>query len=374
MSVARFLKQKLPWYFLATLILASGFIGFNVMGALKTPIEPSPPEVVIPQVSVIEAKRDLDTVAVKAKGFVQPFRSIQLAAQASGRILEVHPALESLGTFQTGETLVRLDDRQAQAQLASARANLELVTTQLKRAQQLRDSGTVTQDQIDQLSSQSAQLKAALQSAQISLDNSVIQAPFAGQVSQSLASLGSVINPGQAIAEIYTHDVLEVTVSLTEAEAALIPDLFAATPQIQARVISQFGQQSAQWSAQVHRVNTSLDAQTRTLQVTVRIDDPAPKSFPLLPNAYVDVELMVSGGGLAVVPTSALRANNQLWLVDQGTLKTQPIELRYIDQHQAYIRDLAILGTAPVVFGPIPNAREGMNVRTELSATAQASR
>ena len=374
MTVISFLKQKLPWYLLAGLILASGLVGFNVMGALKTPIQPKPPEPVITQVNVTQASRNLDTLAVKSQGFVRPFRSIQLAAQASGRILELHPALESLGTFKQGDTLVRLDDRSAVAQFNSARANLNLVTTQLERAQTLLRSGTVTQDQVDQLTSQRQQLSAVLESAQIARDNSRIQAPFDGQVRSQLASLGSVINPGQGIAEIYTHDLIEVTVSLTEAEAALIPYLFAEQPNITATVISRFGQMQDQWQAQIHRVNTSLNPQTRTLQVTVRVQDPAQKSFPLLPNAYVDVELSIPGAGLASIPTAALRENNRIWLVEDNQLRSHPVELRYIDQGMAYVRDTPLLEQFPVVISPIPGAFAGMEVVTTDLTAAQASR
>ena len=139
MTLAYFVKSKLPWYVLSLLIVTSGFLGFRVMGAMKTPIEATPPQIIVPKVKTVNAQTGIRVIPVRAEGFVRPFRSISLAAQTGGRITALHPALESLGSFeQKSEVLVQLDDRAAKTQVRSIQANLDLVERQLKRAQDLK--------------------------------------------------------------------------------------------------------------------------------------------------------------------------------------------------------------------------------------------
>ena len=138
MTLAYFVKSKLPWYVLSLLIVASGFFGFRVMGAMKTPIEATPPQILVPKVKTVNAQTGIRVIPVRAEGFVRPFRSISLAAQTGGRITALHPALESLGSFEQDEVLVQLDDRAAKTQVRSIQANLDLVERQLQRAQDLK--------------------------------------------------------------------------------------------------------------------------------------------------------------------------------------------------------------------------------------------
>ena len=107
----------------------------------------------------------------------------------------------------------------------------------------------VSQDQLEQLDSQQTQLIAQLDSAQVQLENTRVKAPFAGRVRQQVAQLGSVVGTGQSIAEIYTDQILEVTVSLTESEASLIPGLFQGAT-INAEIQAQFGELSDTWLGQ----------------------------------------------------------------------------------------------------------------------------
>ena len=164
---------------------------------MKTPVEATPPQILVPKVQTVNAQTDIRVIPVRAEGFVRPFRSISLAAQTGGRITALHPSMESLGSFEQGEVLVQLDDRAAKTQVRSIQANLDLVQRQLQRAQDLKKSNVVSQDQLEQLESQQTQLIAQLDSAQVQ-QRTPFKAPFAGRVRQQVAQLGSVVGTGQA--------------------------------------------------------------------------------------------------------------------------------------------------------------------------------
>lgn len=371
MTLTYFIKSKLPWYVLSLLIVASGFVGFRVMGAMKTPVEATPPQILVPKVQTVNAQTDIRVIPVRAEGFVRPFRSISLAAQTGGRITALHPSMESLGSFEQGEVLVQLDDRAAKTQVRSIQANLDLVQRQLQRAQDLKKSNVVSQDQLEQLESQQTQLIAQLDSAQVQLENTRVKAPFAGRVRQQVAQLGSVVGTGQSIAEIYTDQTLEVTVSLTESEAALIPGLFQGA-NINAEIQAQFGELSDTWLGKIQRVTPGLNAQTRTIQVTIRIQDSAPKAFPLLPNAFVNVRVLAPATDLVAIPASALQADAQVWLADGDTLRIQSVEPRYIDRDRIYLAESDALIRLPVIISTLSNARTGMQIEAIGQQNASA--
>lgn len=362
MSAATLVKQKLPWYLLAVAIVALGMAGFRVMGAMKTPVEASPAKRSIPTAQVIDAVALNQPLAIRSQGFVKPFREIELASQVAGQIQWMHPAIESQGRFKQGDVLVRLDDRAAQANLASTQAALDLVSMQTRRAQQLQKDGTLSQDQVDQLTSQQIQLQSALKSAQIALENTRITAPFDGRVAQALARLGSIVNPAQPMARIYTDQQLEVTVSLLPSEAALIPSLFAEPADISAQITSQFGSANHSWQGQVSRARPALDPATRTLDVTIAIQQQANPPFELLTQSLVQVAILAPGLDLMEIPASALRKGEQVWLVKQDELQPLAIDVVYSDQDRLFVRAHDALSQYPVLISALEGARAGLQV------------
>jgi RND family efflux transporter MFP subunit len=151
----------------------------------------------------------------------------------------LHASITDLGAFLEGEVLVRLEDSaeravlsQTQANIDGTRARLDLNRILLVRTEALRERGAVSQAALDQVSSTQEQLSASLKSliaaqksAELNLERKIIKAPFDGAVLSKLVEIGTVINVGQAIAEIYTQDRMEIDVSVREADAALIPGI-----------------------------------------------------------------------------------------------------------------------------------------------------
>lgn len=301
------------WLVIAVALVGGGVIGYQMLAAGKPEVEvvATPrPEVLV---NATPAVVFTGSLPVRGEGFITPFRQVVLASETSGRVTEMHPALEARGRFKAGEVLVRLDDQaqraaleQTSANIASTEARLELNATQLDRAERLRARGVIAQDQLDTLNSQKSELKATLtslqaarRSAEVALSRSEIRAPFDGAVLTKTAELGSVVSPGSAIATLYTIDQLEVSVPIGQADAALIPGLFSGEAAT-ASVTADFAGQTYTWNAEVARVDNALDARTRTLMVTLRLKDrvapegaagPASGIPPALINGFAQVTI-----------------------------------------------------------------------------------
>ena len=394
----RSLVRDAFWVFVAVAILGGGVAGFQLLQALRDPVQAAPLERVVPSVDVLRLAPHDGPVPIRGEGFVRPFRQIDLAAEVSGRIIELHPAIEARGRFSQGDVLFRLDGREAYAELAraegnldSTRARLDLNQTQLARTETLLARGVVTEERLDQLLAEKAELEATLASlraarevVQIRLANTAILAPFDGAVLSQVADLGDVVSPGQALATIFTDGQLEVVVPVTEAEAALIPGLFdgGSAP---AEVTARFADTEVAWDAVVSRVEPALDMQTRTMTVTVSLVDVdggrmletesslASGTPPALINAFVDVT--VDGArrpGLYAVPSASVREGNALWLSDGGILRIVPVTVVHIDGEVTYVTLGRDLGAALLVTSTLDAPVEGSPIRVADTAAGAA--
>ncbi len=391
----RRLAGDAAWLLVAVAIVAGGVGGFQLLQALRDPVQAAPLDRVVPWVDAVQLVPHDGPVPIRGEGFVRPFRQIDLAAEISGRIVELHPAIESRGHFSRGDVLVRLDGREAFAELARAEGNmdttqakLDLNATQLARTETLLARGVVTEERLDQLVAEQAELQATLASlraarevAQIRLANTAILAPFDGAVLTQVADLGDVVSPGQALATIFTDTRLEVAVPVTEAEAALIPGLFddGAAP---AEVRARFADTEISWEAFVSRVEPALDMQTRTMTVTVSLADVdggrmigpstalASGTPPALVNAFVDVSIEGDRQpGLYAVPSASIREGDALWLAEEGVLRIVPGTVVHVDGDVSYVRLTGDPADARLVTSTLDAPVEGSPVRVADAAT-----
>ncbi len=185
-----------------------------------------------------------------ASGYVTARRQATVSAKITGKVIEV--LIEEGMRVREGAVLARLDDTEAQAQLALARAQLTAARSQLAevRAQvkqaerdyarqaELADKQLVSQQSLDAALAQRDTLRARFASteeqinvaqesltvAQVQLDNTVIRAPFDGVVVAKSAQPGEMISPISAgggftrtgIGTIVDMDSLEIQVDVNE--------------------------------------------------------------------------------------------------------------------------------------------------------------
>ena len=385
--------RELFWIAVAVAVVFGGITGFRYLGENREVIEPTVVERPTTLVETAEFFLINSPLPIRGEGFMQPHRSANLASQVGGQVIELHPAITERGAFKQGEVLVRLDDSaeratltQTQANIDGTRARLDLNQILLERTEKLRSSGSASQASLDQVRSTQQELSASLNSliaaqnvAEVSLGRKIVAAPFDGAVLSKNLDIGSVVNGGQAIAEIFTEDRMEIDVPVREADAALIPGLFeGASPS--ATVSVRFAGQSFEWDAEVTRVAPTLDQRTRTLTVTVELIDIsgaratgssilASGAPPALINSFANV--VIEGpqpSATYAVPSTALRGGSELWLLtpsegDGGTLKIVPATLVHVDNETSYVTSASIPEGARLITTGLSTPQEGMKLR-----------
>src|SRR6266849_8681015 len=161
---------------------------------------------------------------LNASGYITPRRRATIAAKITGRVTGVF--FDEGTRVKEGQLLSTLDDSDykraldsakadrdaAQAAIADLEVQLRNAEIQLRRAQQLRESGIQTQEALDnaRTTADSLQAKIALTKQQVAaaesriavaqqaVDNCVIRAPFPGIVVSKDAQVGEMVSPNSA--------------------------------------------------------------------------------------------------------------------------------------------------------------------------------
>ncbi len=127
-----------------------------------------------------------------------------------------------------GELLAKLDctinlslQREAEASITSARAQLTLAQRQIRRTKTLREDRNISEETLNQretdLKTTRAEvnrMEAALKKAQYDATQCRVVAPFAGVILERLAAEGEWITPGQPLVKLMDTERLEVSVQI----------------------------------------------------------------------------------------------------------------------------------------------------------------
>lgn len=389
------------WRFVALGVLAAGIAGFVALQILKPRPAVSPPVRQLPLVRVTPVEFRKGALPVTGHGLVKPRAEIGLAAEISGKVSYVSPALVTGGAFSAGDVLIRIDPEPFRAALAQARADresalatLKLAEQQLARNQQLVAKGFLSRQTLDERIAGRDQAKAALARAEasedsrrIDLERTTIRAPFGGKVLSEKIDLGETVQPGKELARIFADEVVEIPVSLTDRDVALITDpwrdnAYVGNEKVPATVTVEHGNARYAWPGRVDRIEAAVDSATRTFNVVVRVDKPAARGTPvsagaaspppLLVGMYASVEIAGRDQGrYAVVPRRALRDGGTLWLLGTGdTVSIQPVRVLREANETAAVSAEGLPEGARVIVSDLKVVTQGMAVRVVVEPRA----
>ncbi len=195
-----------------------------------------------------------------------------------------------------GDLLATLDSREAADQLAEARAELEArdlaaerAGRERERARVLTAEGVLAQQTFEQADTESrvsvkaaAAARARAARASEVLERTRVRAPITGRILRKYLDVGSVVSFGLPYAEGYTTlaagspivsigqlDALEATADLNQTDLHRVT--VGGPVEVRADAFPD-----RTWRARVLRLSPRADRNKNTVEVTVRLDEPAP--------------------------------------------------------------------------------------------------
>lgn len=305
------------------------------------------------------AYKDDVQLTIETQGEARPQIEIDFVPEVGGKIVYVSPNFIEGGAFKKGETLVRIDD--SNSQVAKIRAQAAVAQAEQTLAQEIAEGEIARRDfeelgrgqpsdlalRIPQRLQAEASLQAAkadLQNAELQLSRTRVVAPFSGRVRSKASDVGQFVSPGARLGRIFSTDVVEVRLPLTDADLARVdlPIAFNATsredaPQV--KLSGVIGGEVQEWTGQIMRTDSTYDVQTRALFAIVEVADPYGKGasqngVPLAPGLFVDAQIMGKTiEDAIIISRDGLRPQDEVYVVD--------------DKGQAEIRQTVVLDTNP---------------------------
>lgn len=174
---------------------------------------PAPGDRVVP---VLTARAEIGTLTRTAtvSGAIEPIRRVFVNAQMSSEVVAVEA--QEGDAVAGGDVLARLDDRQLQAQLASAEASYEVASAAFERARQLREREVITQAEFDQARTEHAAATARLEQVRTQLEYTVIRAPGPGIVTERGVEIGTIVSPQTHLFAVDDVSTMVVRVRVSE--------------------------------------------------------------------------------------------------------------------------------------------------------------
>jgi membrane fusion protein, multidrug efflux system len=274
---------------LAFVGVIGGFKFFQIKAAMSQSYSP-PPEAV----TTVVAKSDTWTGSLNAIASVAAVNGVTISADLPGTVASIN--IDSGRSVEKGEVLVHLDDRQEQAQLKAAEAQLDLTRLALQRNRDLKAGGIVPQSTLDQANADFKSADANVGLLRATIERKTIRAPFSGVLGLRQINLGQYLAAGAPIVTLQAIRPVYVNFGIPQQELGHFPIGSPIEVTSNALTAPEGGKISAYESA--------IDEATRNVQVQAIFDNRAGK---LRPGMYVDANLN-RGGSIPVVlvPVSAI--------------------------------------------------------------------
>jgi multidrug efflux system membrane fusion protein len=322
-------------------------------------------------VNVVAPLRQDVPVVLQASGTVMPISSVDLRAQTTSIIRQVH--IKEGQFVRAGQLMFSLDDRseranvdKAQAQIVRDQAALSDVERQVRRGQELYAQKFIAQGALETLTSQleSARAvlgadRAALESTRVSVSYNAIRAPMAGRVGAIGVYAGSLVQPSTSLTSITQLDPINVGFSVPE---AALSDLLAAQKRGAVAVEARVGG-GRPIDGALSFVDNAVDPVAGSIRVKARFDN---RDTALWPGQYVNTHVTLQTlAGVIVIPQTAIISNTRGTFVyvvepDQSARQVPVVRLHSFGLNAAVS---GLTGSEQVITEGKQNLRPGSKVK-----------
>lgn len=237
----------------------------------------------------------VDTV-ISAEATVEAVQQAVLAAQISGRVLEVR--VDAGQTVRKGEVLMRLDARESAEAVAAAEAQYINAKAAYERTRKLVEQKFVSPAALDKAKAEFDAAAAQRGGAAASSSHATIVSPINGIVARRHAELGDMAAPGKPLFTIYEPGGLRLTANVPQFRLQQVRGVKSARVEFP---------ELGQWvNATTVTVLPTVDAGTHAAQVRVQLPATPELAASLTPGMFARVHFVLGQMVRITVPEAAV--------------------------------------------------------------------
>jgi RND family efflux transporter MFP subunit len=375
-------------------ILIIGIIVARILagGPPSPAAEPAPPQPAQQALYRLISPEQLPLV-ISAYGKLDTRRSIELAAETSGKIVATSDAYRVGNTVAANQVLLSLDDIDAKTELARAQARLaeaeEVLASERGRGQQAkrewRDLGSteanalfLREPQAHRVELAAAAAKADLKLAQRNVERLQIRAPFNALINNISADLGDYVNKASVVATLLDTGTLEVHLPLSPNQ---FRNLNFSPEDFSQGIPIHLHREQDSLPATIRRAAAAVDSDTRLYSVIADID-PSTDTSDWRIGEFLRADIPgTSTVAMLAVPPEAIYEQRFLRIIDaQDQLHIMPIEISYsnaiavyitartatLNQPQRVIMSGLAVNTQGIALQPIPYTKTNVDANAVL--------
>lgn len=227
-------------------------------------------------------------------GAIEANEAVTLKSEVSGLVTGIH--FKEGTNVSKGALLVKINDRDIQAQLQDALTKERLSATNEARAKQLLQKGAISQEEYDTSLADLQSLKSQTQLIRAQLAKTSIYAPFSGKIGLRSISVGEYITPTSVIANLLSIDPIKINFA--------VPEKYVGQIKINSEISFRTDGSAKAYTGKVFAIEPGINSQTRTLQIKALAANP---NNELLPGAFARIKLALTTLNDAIlIPNEAI--------------------------------------------------------------------
>ena len=354
--------KKIIKKYTATSIIVASFALTMIMIFAKPSPNPVQNKFVPPVVETMNAIPQSFKVRINSQGTVVPRTEITLTSEIPGKIDFVSPQIQSGSSFDKGDTLLILDQRDFELALIAAQSSMyqaqvvyerEVAESEVAKKEWSNINGgkasslALRKPQLDQAKAALAAAEANYQRALLNVERTFIRAPFKGRVRNEYVDIGMVVSPGIPLAQIYAIDMIEVTLPIAESDIKFLSipldgRVVSVSEQPSMVLTSTFAGLSQAWRGKILRSAAEIDSKTRMLSVIgqVSVNSSKKSSIPIKVGMFVNATIEgKSFNDIYVIPREKVR-DGEVWVLNnEGILSKRNVSVLRYEKDKALISD-----------------------------------
>ncbi|WP_430612843.1 efflux RND transporter periplasmic adaptor subunit [Flavobacterium sp. JP2137] len=232
--------------------------------------------------------------SIQLSGSIEPNEQVDLKSEVSGVAEKI--LFQEGTTVSQGQTLLKVNDAELQAQLAQAKTKVSLTSENERRAKLLIAKEAISREEYDVAFAELRSAQAQVQLVAAQIQKTSIKAPFSGKIGLRYISPGTYITPATPIATLVNSQQVKITFA--------VPEKYATQVKVGGKISFSVSGNPKVYDAAIYAIETQIEVSNRTLQVRALADN---ATGELIPGSFANIELILDVVEKALlVPTEAI--------------------------------------------------------------------